>query len=164
MAEIELYNSKIWIDYLENNFNECEYFFKFALIWMSFNSYYEIKYRAIKYEKNKIEKFCIDNENLYNNLMLNNEEFKKIVVDFKNTKYLDGSDNRECVASETRDQKFYFKDDCCSCVDFINVVYQIRNNFFHGSKDVSNHYNNLIMQWAYKYFSIFWKESINKNN
>jgi len=162
--QIDFYNSRIWIDYLDNHFPECEYYFKFALVWLSFNSYYEAKYKAIKFEKDKIKEFCVDNKNLYNNLMINDEIFKQVVADFKKTKYLDGSDNRECVASETRNEIYYFKEDACSFEDFLNVVYRIRNNFFHGSKDVSNPYNNNLIQWAYKYFSIFWKEFINQSN
>ncbi len=161
---MNLYNSKIWIEYLENNFAECEYYFKFAMIWMSFNSFYSIKYSRISGERNKIKKFCEEYKYIYDRLIAENDNFGNILIDFKNTKYLDGSSDRECVASEINNNKFYFNNDNSSFLDFVNVVYQIRNNFFHGSKNVSNRYNKDLMKWAYGYFGIFWKKFIETND
>jgi hypothetical protein len=45
------------------------------------------------------------------------------------TQNLNGSENRECVAIETGNQKWYFKEKYKSCVYFMRVIYQISNNF-----------------------------------
>jgi hypothetical protein len=170
MPSYDLHNSKNWIEYLDEHFDECKDYFKFALTWMSFNSFYEIKYKGIGggrgkgAERAKIEKFCDENKEVYDNLISCDGEFAKIVTEFKNTKNLYGPENRICVANETRDQEWLFGEDKKSCLDFMNVIYQIRNNFFHGSKDVSNPRNNDLIKWAYKYLNIFWRKFLEKNS
>lgn len=158
-----LHNSKTWIEYLENNFNQCHDYFKFAMVWMSFNSYYASRYNHIKGELNQIIEFAIDNEDLYGELAGN--EFENILREFKDTGWLEGEPgDRDCVADMRigSTKKVYFKEHKQSCEDFFKVVYQARCNFFHGSKKVSDLGNKKLIEWVYKYLNIFWKEFLNR--
>lgn len=161
-----LYGSKIWMDYLDNHFDECADFFKFAMVWMSFNSYCSLRYKHIKGELNQITEFIKDNKEIY--WELENDGFKNVLLDdFKNTGWLfSQSGKRDCVADarENSDKKYFFNEANHSCEDFFKIVYQIRCNFFHGNKDVSDDGNKKIIQWAYKYLNIFWKNFLSKNS
>jgi len=160
-----LYNSKTWIEYLENHFDECNDYFKFAMVWMSFNSYYASRYNRTKGELNQIIKFAKDNKSLYSSL--NDNGFSNILMEFKNTGWLfNEPGDRNCVADMRigSNKKMYFKEHNQSCKDFFKVVYQIRCNLFHGSKEVSDDGNKKLIKWAYKYLNIFWKEFLNRSN
>ena len=41
--------------------------------------------------------------------------------------------------------------------DYLLVLYQVRCNFFHGEKIPSDQDDNRTIEWAYKYFYLFWK-------
>ncbi|MBU0707324.1 hypothetical protein KKG41_03055 [Patescibacteria group bacterium] len=137
----------------------------FAMVWMSFNSYYAFHYHKINRELDQIVEFAKDNESLYSDLIKNN--CTDILMEFKKTGWLFGEPGeRDCVADMriNSSRKIYFNENHQSCEDFFKVVYQIRCNFFHGSKEVSDEGNKKIIQWAYKYLNIFWKKFLNQNS
>lgn len=160
-----LHNSKIWIEYLESHFDECNDYFKFAMVWMSFNSYYASRYSRIKRELNQIIEFAKDNKSFY--FSLKDNEFSDILMEFKDTGWLfNEPGDRNCVANMRigSNKKVYFKEGNQSCEDFFKVVYQIRCNLFHGSKEVSDDGNKKLIKWAYKYLNIFWKGFLDRDN
>ena len=160
-----LRNSKIWIKYLENHFDECKDYFKFAMVWMSFNSYYASRYNHIRGELNQIIEFAKDNKNLY--LDLKGNELNDVLAEFKNTGWLfDVSGDRSHVKNMCRNsnQEIYFQESNQSCEDFFRVMYQIRCNFFHGSKEISDNGNKKLIKWAHKYLNIFWKKVLDRSS
>jgi len=165
MTNINLYNSKNWIEYLDNHFDDCLDYFKFAMIWMSFNSYYAIRYKHITGEFNQVIEFSKDNEVIYQKL-LSEGSFSNIISDFENTKYLDGSGPRKKVIDMRNGsgKECIFDGQHKSFEDFLKVIYQIRCNFFHGDKTMGNEYDKKLINWAYNYFSIVWKECLQNNN
>lgn len=162
---MHLDNSRKWMEYLENHFDECVDYFKFAMVWMSFNSYYAFHFRNVEGEKNAVLAFAEENKGIYNDL-LNTGEFSEVLNDFKKTGWLFGEPGeRDCVADARGfNKKTYFKEGEELCVDFFKVLYQIRCNFFHGHKEISDPGNKELIQWAYRYLNIFWKEFLKKNS
>lgn len=164
MAEFELYNSKNWIEYLDNHFDDCLDYFKFAMVWMSFNSYYSIRYKHINGELNQITEFIKDNELIYSELT-HEVSFSNVVLDFENTKYLDGSGPRKKVIDMRNGSRkeCIFDSSHNSFENFLKVIYQIRCNFFHGDKILGNEYDKKLIIWAYNYLNILWKKFLENN-
>ncbi|MDX9914130.1 MAG: hypothetical protein RBS77_06140 [Candidatus Moranbacteria bacterium] len=162
-----LSNSKNWINHVEsfgdsNNFDNYKDYFKFAMLWMSFNSYYSSRYKHISGERNQIIEFARDNEEIYNSLLEN--EISDIVEKFRDTKDLEGNYPREKVLDMRYDSngEETFNSNKKSLKDFLFVIYQIRCNFFHGNKGetIGNIHDRNLIIWAYKYLDIFWNKFI----
>lgn len=158
-----LYNSKVWINYLEEHFDECTYYFKFAMVWISFNAYYSSKYTE-RWERDRVSHFANDNISIYNNLLRNG--FINIIREFKDTGWLYGQSGERDRVKDMKpgsEDEYFLDEEHQSCEDFFQVLYQIRCNFFHGDKDVSDEGNKELVMWAYKYLSIFWNAFLDSN-
>jgi|AntAceMinimDraft_17_1070374.scaffolds.fasta_scaffold03002_3 hypothetical protein len=148
---------KRWIEAI-NNFEKSDYkdWFKFAMLWFSFNGYYSERYSHIGGEKNQIIEFAKDNEDLYVFLLADKQvDFKNVLEEFIETKY---PQKRECVKDmrPNRNKFVEFGSGHNSCEDFFKVLYQIRCNFFHGDKSSDSDQDRKLIQWAFEYFMVFW--------
>ena len=153
------------MEHLEHHFEERADYFKFAMVWMSMNSYYSSKYDE-RYEWQRIERLAQDCEDLYQTLR--QDEMKDVITEFAATGWLHGiSGERDCVSDE-RDpddeaKKANFSDGLDDAEHFLKVLYRIRCNFFHGDKSLHLEGNHRLLAWAYKYANIFWKAFLEKN-
>ncbi len=162
---MSLRNSRVWMEYLNNHFDECRDYFKFAMVWMSFNTFYSSEYADIKRERDQVLAFARDNSALYDELWLS--DMAEVVNDFKKVGWLQGEPgDRTCVLNMRKPEIEHaanFNDDKNSCEDFFNVVYQIRCNFFHGEKELYDPGNKRLIIWAHKYSNIFWEAYLVRN-
>lgn len=162
---MSLENSRVWMEYLDHHFDECGNYFRFAMVWMSFNSYYALKYKNIRHEKDQVISFAKENTDLYKKLM--GDEFKNILQGFRETGWLfNKPGERDCVVDMrlNSNNMVYFREGENSCTDFFKVLYQIRCNFFHGNKEVSDSRNEVLIRWSYEYLNIFWKKFLENNS
>ena len=147
-----------WMEALKS-FEKSDYknWFEFALLWFSFNGHYSKRYSQIGREKNKIIEFAKDNEGLYEILLTDKQvDFKNVLDEFGETK---SQQKRECVKDmkSNTGRCVKFDNENKSCEDFFKVLYQIRCNFFHGDKSSDSKQDRKLVQWAFKYFWIFWE-------
>ena len=149
-------NYEKWL-YAIEKFNEVDYqgWFKFAMLWFSFNDYYVERYSHIRGEKNQIIEFAKDNENLYK-FLLRNGSFKDVLSDFAKTSFPERTKVEDMRLRSSN--KAVFNNGHNSCEDFFKVLYQIRCNFFHGDKSPFSEQDKKLIEWAYKYLRIFWEE------
>ena len=149
-------NYEKWLYSIEK-FKEEDYWswFKFAMLWFSFNDYYVERYSHIEREKNKVIEFAKDNEDLYKSL-LKKDNFKDVLSDFAKT----SSPERTKVKDmrPRSNSKTVFNNRHNSCEKFFEALYQIRCNFFHGDKSPFFEQDKELIGWAYKYLRIFWEE------
>ena len=155
---------KRWIEAIKS-FEKSDYkdWFKFAMLWVSFNSYYSERYSHIGGEKNQIIEFAKDNEDLYEFLLTGKQvDFKNVLEKFIETK---SPQKRECVKDmrPNRNKFAKFDSENNSCEDFFKALYQIRCNFFHGDKWPYSDQDKKLIQWAFKYFMIFWERFLKKS-
>jgi len=136
--------------------------FKFTMLWFSFNSYYSERYSHIGEEKKEIIKFAKDNKDLYKSLLADEKtDFKNVLEKFRETKSPEKrefvkdmkSNTNSCVKFDTENR---------SCEDFFKVLYQIRCNFFHGDKRSDSDQDKKLIKWAFEYFWIFWERFLDK--
>jgi len=154
---------KVWIEAIKS-FEKSDYrdWFKFAMLWFSFNSYYSERYTHIGGEKNKIIEFAKDNKDLYKSLLADEKtDFNNVLEKFRKTK---SPEKREFVKDMKLNTGRCVKFDTLnkSCEDFFKVLYQIRCNFFHGDKRSNFNQDRKLIQWAFKYFWIFWERFLDK--
>jgi len=156
----QLPNHENWMKALEKfDKSDCQTWFKFVMLWFSFNSYYSESYPYNEGEKNQIIEFAKDNNNLYESL-LSDKDFKNALEDFKKTKSPSRdrvknmrTNSNKCVKFSKRNQ---------SCEDFFAVLYQIRCNFFHGDKQPFFKEDKELINWAFRYFKIFWERFLDE--
>lgn len=157
---------KSWLDFLEHGlYNEESPFLRFAILWLSFNAYLNEEYgKKIRGDKNKVLEFAKNEQvgNLYKDL-LKDPNFNKVFSDFKIIKGYKGL-FIEDMLSRKEDNRKFFDDNYKSIKDYLIVIYQIRCNFFHGDKIPSDPDDKKLIEWAYKYFYILWKEYLNLIN
>jgi len=149
---------KRWFEAIKS-FEKSDYkdWFKFAVLWFSFNSCYSKRYSHKRGEKNQIIEFAKDNEALYKSLRTGKQaDFKNVLEKFTETKF---PEKRECVKDMRPNGGVCVKFDSehNSCEDFFKVLYQIRCNFFHGDKWPDFDQDKKLIQWAFEYFKIFWE-------
>ena len=154
---------KRWVEAIKS-FEKSDYkdWFKFAMLWFSFNSYYSKKYFHIRGEKNQVIKFAKGNKALYKSLLTGKQaDFKNVLEKFTETKY---PEKRECIKDmrPNRSRCVKFDSENNSCEDFFKVLYQIRCNFFHGDKWPDSNQDKKLIQWAFEYFRIFWERFLNE--
>ena len=141
-----------WIDYLKINENyngddinkNC---IKFVFLWIKYNNYYNKHYTKEKNTKYKYErerakalnlKIVRDRYDLLKEQFLdsfvdlpNNKSFRTYIMNLKSNHQIEFNINHSCLA------------------DFLETVYQIRCNLFHGDK-LSREYDAKIISWAYE--------------
>ena len=154
---------KRWFEAIKS-FEKSNYkdWFKFAILWFSFNSYYSKEYFRTKGERNQIIEFAKDNKALYKSLLTSKQaDFKNVLEKFTETKF---PEKRECVKDMRPNGRGYVKFDSGhnACEDFFQVLYQIRCNFFHGDKWPDFDQDKKLIQWAFEYFKIFWERFIDE--
>ena len=153
----------VWIEAIKS-FEKSDYrdWFKFAMLWFSFNSYYSERYSNVEGEKKKIIEFAKDNESLYEFLLTEKQtDFKNLLKKFKETK---SPEKREFI-KDMRSNGYRcvkFDSENKSCEDFFKALYQIRCNFFHGDKRSDSDQDKRLIQWAFEYFRIFWESFLDK--
>ena len=147
---------KSWLKFLETGVYQGESaFLKFAVLWLSFAGFLSSKYSITEQERQKLEKFKQKYVKFYENI-LKEAEFKEVLLKFSKTK----SPSRKYVINmQSRDEEdndYFGEKDIVSFDMFIEVIYQIRCNFFHGAK-IPDEDNEKLIKWAYDSFIYFWK-------
>jgi len=145
-------NVKKWL-YAIEKFERKDYesWFKFSMLWFSFNNHYSERYSHIRGEWNQILEFSKDNSKLYDELVKN--ALKDTVKEFSDTKKFGRKDVKDMRIDSIK--KAPFGDENKSAEDFFKVLYKIRCNFFHGKKLPYNDEDNKLIKWAYKHLRIF---------
>lgn len=159
MTRLEPY--KEWIAFLERRLSSSDIvFYKFAILWISFESYLNQEY-----DRDKLKEFKKDNTEFYMEL-LENDYFKKGLLEFANTKTEGGKrEYVENIKVGRRGEKTYFRETDIECFGkFIAVIYQIRCNFFHGDKRPLEPDDRKLVEWAYNSFSFFWGRFVGKED
>jgi hypothetical protein len=156
-------NYKGWVEAIKS-FEKSNYkdWFKFAMFWFSFNSYYSERYSHINGEKNQITEFAKDNKHLYESLLTGKQaDFKNVLEKFTETK---SPEKREYIKDmrPNKSRCVKFDSEHNSCEDFFKVLYQIRCNFFHGEKWPDSDQDKKLIQWAFEYFRIFWERFLDE--
>lgn len=150
-----------WLEFLEKGLHaNSSSFLKFAVLWLSFAGYLNQTYAEEWKEHNKLERFRQDNEEFYKEL-IKDPEFTRLLSEFSYT----STPPREFVMNlqDRRPEKNdYFKpEDQSDFNKYIEVIYQIRCNFFHGDKIPFDSNDEKLVLWAYKSFLYFWKTYLN---
>lgn len=140
-----------WLHYLEN-ISSCgktassDIFFRFIILWMSYNSYYSNKFPK------KSDRACLI-------LLANDAKTQKIYNTKKQQILFDFSQLKSeyCfprtfvkdmrVFSGARDAIFDKQHN--TLLDFLNAVYQVRCNLFHGDKTPYSDIDVSLVLWAY---------------
>lgn len=152
----DLLSYKEWLDFLEYNPSESNFkLYKFAILWISFNSYCN-KLKG-KREWDKIENFARTYEEFFNKTK-KEHTFSSLLDKFNLT---NKKENRESVLNmKDKNTKRYFKGSKDSCINYFSVMYQIRCNFIHGEKLPHDEEDTKLLEWAYDSFEYFWMEFI----
>ena len=140
-----------WIEYLEIDnkyigkdvYKKC---IKFIFLWINYNHYYNEHYKKednpkYKDERERVKALDLPEvkekyERLKNKFLEkfvklpSNEHFREYIVNLKNKQHINFDENNFQLEN------------------FLETVYQIRCNLFHGDKLV-NDYNIKIIEWAY---------------
>lgn len=146
-----------WINYLQidskyENENDKKKIIQFVFLWMKYNEYYNDKYGNLPSrlnngrlmgDKEKALGICTKKSvvSKYANIK------KDFISKFNQIAFDDGTINRQYLISRDGTQTPYNLNNE-SLEDFLNVVYKIRCNFFHGDKEPIRVDIELI-GWAY---------------
>ncbi len=140
-----------WIEYLDidNKYideNAQRNILKFIFLWLKINEYCNKQYGSDKLDTKKINKLSCENI-LKEKYLTLKDDFLKKFSDLKK----DGI-SRSFVKDmrHPNNPKFNVKFDSLNydLKNFLNIVYQIRCNLFHGEKEPSNENIELVL-WAY---------------
>jgi hypothetical protein len=162
---VEKNNYKQWIEFLEDGlYSESTPFLQFAVLWLSFASFLNERYYDEIKERHKLNRFIKDFRFFYKRLLKEEKGlFKQKLLDFSKTK--DGG--RKFVLNLQRGKRymdevpFETENDIEDFEKFVNVIYQIRCNFFHGDKIPFDKDDESLVKWAYGTFLYFWERFIN---
>ena len=114
----------------------------FIMLWMCYNQYYNRYHK--KYERERACELSKNRQmqNIYQGHKL------KILQEFSKIPY--GTETRKFVQNPLNGKAAMFNEEKWSLKDFLNVVYQIRCNLFHGEKTpYSNDTDVTLIKWAY---------------
>lgn len=164
MVEKEKYQE--WIDYLRIVESDSTYFLRFAILWLSFACWLNQKYPNEKYERGKLEEFKKHNLSIriYKELFNNDDSFRDKIEFFSKTKMPKREfviDISKSTPNEVVSQSFK-KEEMENLGKYMEIVYLIRCNFFHGRKLPSGEDEDLI-KWAYETFLPLWKRFVNED-
>lgn len=153
---------KTWLGFIRNNYKDDDLiFFKFAILWFSFNCYLNEKY-SITGDHKKIRKFSNNKNNstFFTNLKTTNKDFDNWLKKFKDTK--NGGRNyvinMDTINSEKGTILVFFDGSNNTCYDYFEVIYQIRCNYLHGEKLPYDKDDRSLVDWAFWSLYIFWKD------
>lgn len=140
--------------------NEEGVFDQFISLWISFNGFYAAG-RGIKSESAQLSGIVAGYKLLFSNIVAERHE---IFDDFK--KYIDEKkSNPEFIqdmrvtASNQLEEKYKKRYiNTRSLCEFIDCIYQIRCNLFHGSKALDDAQDEKLVTHAYKCLLVFLKE------
>ncbi len=140
-----------WLHYLEG-ISSCDrtassdIFFRFIILWMSYNSYYSNKFPE------ELDRSCLT--------LLASDTRTQGIYDTKKQQILSDFSH---LKSEYCFPRTFVKDMRVSCrakdaifdeqhdtlYDFLNAVYQVRCNLFHGDKTPYSDIDVSLVSWAY---------------
>lgn len=156
-------NYKKWIEYLEKGqYSEDSHFLRFAVLWLSLASFLNERYQEEFRESKKLEKFQKEFAEEYKRLVEEDEIFKKILnLEFPKTSETSREFVENLQTGRIEDRDYFSNENIYDFTKFINVIYQIRCNFFHGDKIPFDPEDEKLVLWAYKAFLYFWKYVLN---
>lgn len=150
---IEELTVKDWMRYLNLNDNigaDTISVIEFIFLWMKYNNWYSQKFKSLNDSKGAIEL----SEN-YRAKTTYNKLKNDFLTSFKNIKgghYLDIE--RTGVCDNRNNEEIHYDEVADSLRDFLKIIYQIRCNFFHGSK-APDDTNVQLIKWASHCFKKF---------
>lgn len=138
-----------------NQFGQDDVFIRFMILWMAYNSYYSNKYPT------KNDRECIN--------LLSNDTHTQQIYDSKKQQIL--SSFAQIHSSYCSPRNFVkdmrtsrnardaiFDEQHNDLYDFLNAVYQIRCNLFHGDKTPYSETDKELTKWAYENLLIILQE------
>ncbi|MBR1916120.1 MAG: hypothetical protein IJ830_06780 [Alphaproteobacteria bacterium] len=148
-------NMEKWLKYLEaEGDDEKSKVIKFIILWMAYNQWYNETYPKINGDKNRALQLSQDCKA--------STAYKDLKTKFLNSfKYIssvdceDGQRDRLWKDSE-KENEILFNDQNCDLKQFLTLTYQIRCNFFHGSKEYDEA-NKKLIAWAYDSLHLLFK-------
>lgn len=157
-------NYRKWIEYLEKGlYSEDSHFLRFAVLWLSLASFLNERYQKEFGESKKLKEFKKEFAKEYKRLVEDDEIFKNILdIEFPETKKTSREFVENLQTREIKDRDYFTNKDIYDFTKFLNVIYQIRCNFFHGDKIPLDSDDEKLVQWAYKAFLYFWKYLLKK--
>ena len=141
-----------WIDYLNINDNyignetnkNC---IKFIFLWIRYNNYYNKKYTKEinkKYKEERIRAKALNCDKVQRKYSEFKEEFLNSFKSLSNQDTL-----KEYITNLKTKEIILFNEHNSDLDDFLDTVYQIRCNLFHGDK-LARDYDAKIVSWAYE--------------
>ena len=140
-----------WIEYLDidNNYTGNDIYkkcIKFVFLWINYNHFYNKRYTkeiSRRYKDEKERAKALD-------LQEAKDRYERLKNDFlkKFNKLPSDEHFREYIVNLKTKQRINFDKNHFQLEDFLETIYQIRCNLFHGDKLV-NDYNVQIIAWAY---------------
>lgn len=133
-------------------------FLKFICLWMSFNAFYNYLCNT-EWDRNCLEKLSEEKDIkwCFGNIFL--EEKEKVAISSFHT-YINGRPNKWVIDLKNPKvvkysiiRNFYWDND-----GFLNVIYQIRCNLFHGGKKLNDENEEELVGFAANALEIFLKK------
>jgi hypothetical protein len=140
-----------------------DYFARFIFLWISFNSWYD-QFRATLVARNggeekyirehEVIEFLFDYQELVNSYsrLLSQSEFHRLVEELQRMAPLNNL---------LKEEEVHFED-VNSFRQYLNLIYQIRNNLFHGGKSVDNARDLSLVVHAYQTLSPVFRPIVEK--
>lgn len=153
--------------------SEPDYFTSFTTLWISFNAYYKAYYQENRASLNEfidrkgIEKIKESNEhyNLLKELARKEPSLRKLLKsladELKNSPLQNMHNGKrlnlpgESLIDANISRDYYKK--------LIEILYTIRNNMFHGDKEIISHRDKKLVTLAYKLLHEFMKAIIDRD-
>ena len=125
-----------------------KYFSKFIYLWMSFNNFYKDKYTSGGDKDKVLCSFSQDPKYI--------EKFKVLVAEprndfkvFQNYILTIKPVNTGYILDMKNEKKRVTFDTICNLSQYMQCIYQIRNNLFHGDKSPENGQDSKLVELAY---------------
>lgn len=153
-------NYKKWVEFLEKGlYSQESEFLRFAVLWLTLASFLNERYPKEEKEAGKLCKFKEDYSSFYKDLVQAELTFRDILTtEFSETKKSGREFVQNLQPGKEKVKYSFVKGDIQDFSKFINVIYQVRCNFFHGRKFPFDKEDKKLVKWAYNAFLYFWKK------
>jgi len=134
-----------------------DYFSAFTTLWIGFNAYYKRKFSGVNGDHNMVISLYTNEEykTLFANLM-ENKNFSKTVKDLK-----EELAHKPLIRMNNKDK--YNISDEPNIEEVFEALYVVRNNLFHGDKEITDERDEKIVKFSYQILKQFMKEIISRD-
>ena len=145
-----------WIEYLNisNLNNDKQKIIKFIFLWMKYNDWYQKFNLRDREGALKLSDFIKATQKYRDikNIILHGEQNSvspRITKGFLNIPKVNGEINRQGLYDDSGNKIVAYNDDIHCLCKYLQVIYKIRCNFFHGAKS-PDETNIALISWAYE--------------